>query len=91
MVHQINWLIEKNPLHTWKLKKRVNNNKKNTLISTVFRILPFKDCNYGMSMLLDNIRYYIVEKNSQDIGEITCLKLSQIFMCDTVNALDIKK
>lgn len=82
MVHQINWLIEKNALHTWKLKKEQEQQQKKqyTPISTIFQILSFKDCNYGMSVLLDIIRYYTVEKNSQDIGEITCLRLSQIFM-----------
>lgn len=90
VVHQINWLIEKNPLHTWKLKKQ-QQQKQYTPILTIFQILSFKDCNYGMSVLLDIIRYYTVEKNSQDIGEITCLMLSQMFMCDTVNAPDIKK
>lgn len=43
-----------------------------------------------MSVLLDIIRYYTAEKNSQDIGEITCLRLSQNFMYDTVNAPNIK-
>lgn len=44
-----------------------------------------------MSVLLDIIRYHTADKNSQDIGEITCLRLSQNFMYDTVNAPNIKK
>lgn len=36
-----------------------------------------------MSVLLDIIRYYTVEKNSEDIGKIICLRLSQHLMYDT--------
>lgn len=71
--------------------KNPKQNKQHTPFSTIFQILSSKDCNYGMSVLLDTIRYYTVEKNSQDIGEITCLRLSQNFMYDAVNAPNIKK
>lgn len=30
-----------------------------------------------MTLLLDSIRYYTAEKNSQAIGEVICLRLSQ--------------
>lgn len=90
VVHQINWCFEKTlcTLANWKKPKNKTNN---TPFSTIFQILSSKDCNYGMSVLLYTIRYYTVEKNSQDIAEITCFKLSQNFMYDAVNAPNIKK
>lgn len=94
MAHQINWLFEKKKkiLCTLANRKQEPKTKQTThTFLTTSQIRSFKDCNYGMSVFLDIIRYYTAEKNSQDIREITCLRLSQTCMYDTVNAPNVKK
>lgn len=71
MLHQIKWRKKKSSAHFQAEKKKENN----TPVST--ESFSSNNCNHGMSVLLDIIRYYTVERNNRDIGEITCLTLSQ--------------